>query len=74
MIANLNILNDDECAELFKNLNKKKNTIKLFWNKEYEICTGKKRQFPKSNWRFLRKEKTEKELDEEKEAAKKCKS
>jgi len=71
MIANLNILNDDECAELFKNLNKKKNAANLFWNKEYEICTGKKRQFPKSNWRFLRKEKTEKELNKEKEAAKK---
>jgi len=73
MIANLNILNDEECEILFKNREKKKNSIRLEWNKEYEICTGKKHQFPKSNWRFLRKKKSNKTLVAEKAIAKEFK-
>ena len=69
MIANLNILNDEECEILFKNQEKKKGAIHLEWNKEYEICTGKKHQFPNANWRFLRKKKSNKTLEADKAAA-----
>ena len=44
------------------------------WNFEYEICIGKKTEFPKPSWRFKRVVKSEETLEIEKKTAKKCKS
>ena len=55
MYTNLNILQKEECQYLFESL--KKSDADVQWNKEYEICAGKKHKFPKTGEKFLRKKK-----------------
>ena len=52
MFANMNLLTDKECEVLFSY-----DGDKLKWNKEYEICVGKKHKFPKELISFTRKKK-----------------
>ena len=59
MYTNLNILQKEECQYLFKNL--KTSDIHVHWNKEYEICAGKKHKFPNAGVHFLRQKKTRSE-------------
>ena len=60
MFANTNILTDDECETL---INSQEHPIP--WNKEYELCAGKKHQFPKSMISFTRKRKRKSSIKEE---------
>jgi len=71
MFANLNILTDEECEKLFKYQVAKDKSSDMSWNREYEICTGKKHVFPKSAISLLRKRKKKKVNKEEEEKAKK---
>jgi len=64
LFANMNLLTDQECETLFKH-----EGAYLLWNKEYEICVGKKHQFPKHMISFRRKRKRKaKKKEEEKQA------
>ena len=53
MYANLNILNNKECQTLIVNINKKRESA-IQWNKDWEICAGKKHEFPKTPITFHR--------------------
>ena len=72
MFANLNILNNEECGELLKNQASLEDSADLGWNKDYELCTGKKHQFPKSSISFRRVKKKAGVKKEEKKQAKRC--
>ena len=70
--VNLNILTDDECEKLFEYQKAKDDGVDtLNWNKDYEICTGKKHKFPQKLL-VKRGYKASKVLKEEQEKAKKC--
>jgi len=76
MFANLNILTDEECEKLIEyqkamKKKKKEDYSDLSWNREYEICTGKKHMFPKQAQSLLRKRKKKSVRKEEEEKAKK---
>jgi len=71
MFANLNILTDEECEKLFKYQVAENKHANMGWNREYEICTGKKHKFPKKAQSLLRKRKKKKVYKEEQEKAKK---
>ena len=62
MFANVNILTDEECLKLQKNIKK------LGWNKNYEICVGKKHRFPNEYPTFIRSKKDLTELEKGKKA------
>ena len=70
MYANLNILNDEECGTLLKHQKSIEGSAELGWNKEYELCTGKKHQFPAPSLSFRRVKKKDGQKDEEKKQAK----
>ena len=69
MFANLNILNNKECEELLKHQNQNSD---LDWNKDYELCAGKKHQFPKSAISFEKVKKKAGVKTEEIRQAKQC--
>ena len=54
MFANLNILNNDECETLLRSQDASEDSNIQPWNKEHEICVGKKHPFPKPVLRFSR--------------------
>ena len=56
MYANMNILTDEECTELFKPHGGGKEAMSL--NLEYELCVGKKHSFPHSIISFQRRKKS----------------
>jgi len=74
MYANLNILTDEECSTLFKYQINKNNDSDLFWNKDYEICTGKKHKFPLGAWQLIRRKKRKNEKKKDKKELEKAKS
>ena len=69
MYANINVLEDDECEVLFQP--KGGSLEAVGYNKEYEICVGKKHPFPKSVISFTRKTKRKKMIQKQKAEAKK---
>ena len=72
MFANLNILTDEECATLNKQLIEKNPEDDQNWNKDYEICTGKKQEFPSRPVITIRKRKGKRTRRKEMTKAKKC--
>ena len=72
MFANLNILTDEECDKLFKHQIGEDESADMSWNKDYEICTGKKHKFPTAANALLRKRKKKKQFKMEEEKAKEC--
>ena len=68
MYVNLNILTDEECEKLFKY----QELEWMNWNKDYEICTGRKHKFPAQAQSLIRKKKGKKQFKREEEKAKKC--
>jgi len=72
MFANLNLLTNEECATLIRHDETKPidEKVNMEWNKEYEICTGKKNKFPK-HLTMVRTRRTKKERKELKAKAKK---
>jgi len=65
LFANMNLLTDQECKTLMKDDGKY-----LMWNKEYEICVGKKHKFPKHMISFRRKRKKRGTQENERKDAK----
>ena len=68
MFANMNLLTDEECEEVFKPHGGGKRAIML--NTEYDICVGKKHPFPHSVISFQRKNKRKTQISKEKTEAK----
>ena len=71
MYANLNVLEDNECEVLFQPKGGSK--VAVGYNKDYEICVGKKHPFPKSVISFTRKTKRKSMIKKQKAEAKKLK-
>merc|ERR1712142_1194906 len=69
MYANLNILTDEECETLFKYSIDANKYSDMQFNKEYEICTGKKHRFPAEGVSFVRHKKKKEILEAEKAKA-----
>ena len=69
MYANLNVLEDDECEVLFQPKGGSQEAVA--YNKDYEICVGKKHPFPHSVISFTRKTKRRKTIQKQKSEAKK---
>ena len=57
MYANMNLLTDEECELLLSKYNDEKIGKSMDWNREYELCIGKKHSFPKHLISFQRKQK-----------------
>jgi len=68
LFANVNLLTDKECEELLKNgaAGEDKKGDYLKWNREYEICVGKKHVFPKHMISFIRRKKRKHMKEDEK--------
>ena len=64
MYANLNILTNEECEVL---ISQKEHLGHLMFNKEYEICAGKKHKEPQDGIVFQRKPKPMSLLKQERE-------
>ena len=72
MYVNLNILTDEECEKLFKYQIAEDESADMSWNKDYEICTGRKHKFPAQAQSLIRKKKGKKQFKREEDEAKKC--
>ena len=70
MFASLNLLNNDECETLLRSQDASEDSNNQPWNKEREICVGKKHKFPKPVLMFSRIKKTRNKRQEEMQRAK----